>query len=270
MGLRIDCENMFAISFNSVSKEFKHQKKGKAVKFNALNNVSFNVEKGDVFGIIGRNGSGKSTLLNIINRIMKPTSGDVKVDGTVASILELGMGFHYDLSGRENIYSKGELYGFSKNEIESKIQEIIDYAELGDFIDDPIRTYSSGMIARLAFAIMITVEADIMLVDEVLSVGDNAFASKAIAHFKKVTSSGKTVIIVSHSIELIKSLCNHALWLDHGCIREIGDSNIVCTHYLTEIDNDVDVLIERSSAGDTVAMNRLGLKYCFGIDVLQD
>ena len=191
----------------TIEMEDRDAKKGlfgsipkRKVKNIVLDNISFDVKKGDVLGIIGRNGSGKSTLLSIMARIMEPDTGTIERSGKIASILELGMGFHPDLSGRENIYLKGELYGFSKKEVEERIENIIEYSGISKYIDNPVRTYSSGMTGRLAFAIMVNVESEIMLVDEILSVGDVTFTSKAKEHFKKLSKSGKTVVFVSHSI----------------------------------------------------------------------
>lgn len=187
-----------AIEIRNIVKTFKievedPEKKGgilnrnhtKTIENKVLDGITLDIRKGDVLGVLGRNGSGKSTFLSMIARIMEPDSGTIECSGKVASILELGMGFHCDLSGRENIYLKGQLYGFSKDEIDCKIEKIIDYAGIKEYVDNPVRTYSSGMMGRLAFAIMINVESDIMLVDEVLSVGDSAFETKAKEHFKK-------------------------------------------------------------------------------------
>jgi ABC-2 type transport system ATP-binding protein len=182
-----------AIELRNVNKSFTIVKKNgkKLIKekkiHNVLNNITFDVPYGTVLGIIGRNGCGKSTLLSIIARIIEPDSGTVKINGKIASILELGMGFHSDLSGRDNIYLKGELYGFSKKIIDSKVEQIINYSELGEYIDNPVRTYSSGMVGRLAFSIMVNVDADIVLVDEVLSTGDVACAMKAEEHGKRMS-----------------------------------------------------------------------------------
>ncbi len=262
-----------AIELTNVCKTFKINDvshKGlirKKITKRALDNITLNIKKGEVFGIIGRNGSGKSTLLSIINKIMYPDSGSVVVDGEVASILELGMGFHQDLTGRENIYVKSELYGFSKEEIDKKIDMIIKYSELEEYIDEPVRTYSSGMSARLAFAVMVNVDSEIMLVDEVLSVGDTLFASKAISHFKKIAKSGKTVIFVSHSIELIRELCNRVAWIDKGKIVDIGESGRVCNHYDFEMNNNLDLLKNRAEGGDALAMFKLGCWYRDGNNV---
>ena len=260
-----------AIKVENVTKSFNVTKRlGKKTiktKFTALNNVSFEVSAGEVVGIIGSNGSGKSTLLNIINEIMFPDSGRIKVFGKVSSILELGMGFHPDLTGRENIAIKSELYGFSETQINYMMGDIIAYSGLSDFIDNPVRTYSSGMIARLAFSIMVHVDSEIMLVDEVLSVGDALFSSKAISHFKKQSRSGKTILFVSHSIGTIRELCSKVIWLDKGIVQEFGDCQTVCNHYQYKLENDPNILEERANAGDSFALNRLGCMYRDGLGV---
>ncbi len=186
----------YAIVIRDISKTFKtradsSQEKGffkrtEKITRNVINGISLNIKKGEVFGIIGRNGTGKSTLLKIISMIMKPDSGSIDIDGRVASILELGMGFHQDLSGRENIYIKGSMYGFTKEQIDERFDSIVKYADLEDYIDLPVRVYSSGMTSRLAFAIMINVDADIVILDEVLSTGDLSFSKKSSAHFSNM------------------------------------------------------------------------------------
>lgn len=253
-----------SVSLKNICKQFTLKESKKTVTVNVLNNVSLEIFKGEVFGIIGRNGSGKSTLLSVIAGIYPIQSGSIEINGSIASILELGMGFNNDLTGRENILIKGLLYGFTKNQLSSKIDQIIAYSELGEYIDAPVRTYSSGMVSRLAFSIMIHVDADILLVDEVLSTGDYAFNSKAYAHFKNLSSSGKTIILVSHSISTISELCGRVAWIQNGSVKEIGSSNVVCNHYLSEMDNDVNILENRARAGEDVAQNLLGLKYKYG------
>lgn len=257
-------DSKYSVEIKNIVKKYKTSHKNDYV---ALDNVSFNIEKGDVIGIIGRNGSGKSTLLSIIAGIMKPSSGQIVINGKVASVLELGMGFHPDLTGRENIFIKGSLYGFTHKEIDSRLQNIIKYSELGDFIDYPVRQYSSGMVGRLAFAIMVNVDADILLIDEMLSTGDAAFSFKASAHFRNLANSGKTVIITSHSNYLIKELCNKVAWIDHGILREFGSANIVCNHYDYEINNSYDILVARANSGDAIAQTILGKKYLDGIEL---
>ncbi len=252
-----------AIELRNVNKSFTIVKKNgkKLIKekkiHNVLNNITFDVPYGTVLGIIGRNGCGKSTLLSIIARIIEPDSGTVKINGKIASILELGMGFHSDLSGRDNIYLKGELYGFSKKIIDSKVEQIINYSELGEYIDNPVRTYSSGMVGRLAFSIMVNVDADIVLVDEVLSTGDVAFAMKAEEHFKRMSKSGKTVIIVSHNSATLETMCNRAIWIEKGVIKADGDVKEVSAYYEKEMNNSTSIIEELANENDPVAQYRM-------------
>jgi ABC-2 type transport system ATP-binding protein len=201
-------------------------------EFWALRNVDFQVNSGEVIGIIGRNGSGKSTLLKIISGILKPTSGRVEVHGNVVPMLELGSGFDFDLTGRENIFLNGAILGYTQKFLESKFDEIGTFSELGQFIDVPIRNYSSGMMMRLAFSIATVVNPDILIVDEILSVGDEAFQKKSHARMLELMSGGTTVLFVSHNLEQIREMCHRVVWLDHGQIKMIGNANEVCDHYV--------------------------------------
>ena len=229
-----------------------------------LDNVSLSIKKGEVVGVIGRNGSGKSTLLKLISNIMKPDSGKIEVSGTIASILELGMGFHQDMTGRENIYIKGAMYGFGKKEIDERIDDIIEYSNLGDYIDNPLRNYSSGMTGRLAFAIMIHVDADIFLVDEILSIGDVSFSAKAVQYFRNLAKSGKTVIFVSHNLSTIEEMCGRTIWIEGGKIREDGQSKIVCSHYKKEMIESFEITSELAEYGVLDAQYRLARMYLDG------
>lgn len=249
---------------NHGKKLFKRTEK---VTRNVLDDISFEIRKGEVFGIIGRNGSGKSTLLKIISMIMKPDSGTIGINGRVASILELGMGFHQDLSGRENIYIKGSMYGFTREQIDERLDNIIKYAELEDYIDLPIRIYSSGMSSRLAFAIMINVDADIVILDEVLSTGDLAFGTKSQAHFSNMKSRGKTIVIVAHSMATMRNMCDRVAWIDGGKIRELGPPNVVCGHYETELSESLEVITELAESGVPASQNTLGCMYRDGVSV---
>ena len=230
-------------------------------KNKVLDNISLDVKKGDVLGILGRNGSGKSTFLSILARIMEPDSGTILRSGKIAAILELGMGFHPDMSGRENIYTKGELYGFSKREMDSKIEKIIDYSGVRKYIDNPVRTYSSGMAGRLAFAIMINVDSEIVLVDEVLSVGDSSFAAKAKQYFTEMAESGKTVLIVSHNLGYIEEVCNRVIWIENGKIAMDGDSRDVCAEYQNRINEDPEIIKDLAESGVPDAQYKLALMY---------
>ena len=208
------------------------QKKSKANVFEAVKDVSFEVEKGDILGIIGKNGSGKSTLLRSIAGVFSPNSGTIDLKGNTVSLMALGVGFKENLTGRENILLSGLLLGFSEKDVEKRTQAIIDFAELGDFIDRPVRTYSSGMHSKLAFAITAMLETDIMLVDEVLSVGDERFKKKSMNKMKElINDKERTVIIVSHSIETLKTFCTHVLWLHEGKVMEIGEPEEVLKRY---------------------------------------
>lgn len=235
-----------------------------------LDGLDLDVRKGEVLGIIGTNGAGKSTLLSIMARIMEPDSGTVEIDGKVATILELGMGFHQDLSGRENIILKGELYGFSKKQMECKVEEIIDYSGIRRYIDNPVRTYSSGMRSRLAFSIMIHVDAEIMLVDEILSTGDAAFSAKASDFFKKILKDGKTVVYVSHSPGSIESICTRAIWLDKGKVVADGKPKKICAQYHEASMESLDVILDQAKSGMSDAQYRLAMFYKEGLNVEQD
>mgnify|MGYP002600694093 FL=1 len=201
-------------------------------EFRALNDVSFEVKKGEAWGIIGTNGSGKSTLLKLICGILKPYKGKVLINGSIAPLIELGAGFDGDLTARENIFLNGAVLGYDKQFMEQHFDEIVDFAELWDFLDMPIKNYSSGMAARLGFAIATVVRPDILICDEVLSVGDYAFQQKCEQRMSDMRKNGTTLLYVSHSIESVKSVCDHALWLDKGTVRMIGDVETVGDAYM--------------------------------------
>lgn len=201
-------------------------------EFWALKDVTLTVEKGDAVGIVGLNGSGKSTLLKIIAGVMKPTKGSSKVYGSVAPMIELGAGFDMDLSARENIYLNGAVLGYSRAEMDKKAESILDFAELWDFVDVPLKNYSSGMVARLGFAIATAHTPDVLIVDEVLGVGDYKFQEKCEKRINEIVESGATVLFVSHSIEQVRKLCKHVLWLEKGTQLMYGDVEEVCTAYM--------------------------------------
>ena len=216
-----------------VLKAIKHQLMFQ--EFYALRNVNLNIEKGDSVGLIGVNGSGKSTLLKIIAGVLQPTKGHVEVHGTIAPLIELGAGFDMDLTARENIYLNGAVLGYDRNYINERFESIIDFSELHDFVDVPLKNYSSGMVARLGFAIATDVEADILIVDEVLSVGDIKFQEKCKERIDALLSKGTTLLFVSHSVEQVMQLCRKAVWIKKGRIEHIGDSDEVCKRYLQHL-----------------------------------
>ena len=200
-------------------------------QFLALKDVSDTIEQGDVFGIVGLNGSGKSTLLKVISGILKPTKGTVKTVGTISPMIELGAGFDMDLTARENIFLNGSVLGYSKQMMEEKFDEILEFSELQPFVDVAVKNYSSGMVARLAFAIATITKPDILIVDEILAVGDFLFQQKCEKRIREMMDRGTTVIIVSHTIEQIERLCKHVLWLEHGNMKMLGDTKTVCDAY---------------------------------------
>ncbi len=200
-------------------------------EFFALKNVSFDIEQGDVFGIVGLNGSGKSTILKIISGILKPSEGTVRTVGSISPMIELGAGFDMDLTARENVFLNGSVLGYSREMMNEKFDEIIDFAELHDFVDVAVKNFSSGMVARLGFAIATITHPDILIVDEILAVGDFLFQQKCEERIREMMSGGTTVIIVSHSIEQIERLCKHVAWLDHGNLKMVGDTQTVCDAY---------------------------------------
>ena len=200
--------------------------------FWALHDVNLEMHKGQVLGIIGQNGAGKSTLLKVIARVMKPTEGNVRVTGKVAPLLELGAGFDSELTGRENIYLNGAILGFSRREMDQKFEGIVDFAELWDFIDAPLRTYSAGMVARLGFAIATDINPDILLIDEVLAVGDEGFQRKCTERINRFMNDQITTVIVSHSMDLIRTMCDRAVWLERGFVEAMGEVNSTVSSYL--------------------------------------
>lgn len=227
------CFNMSKEKVDSL-KEFVIKKIKRQLvyeKFLALDGVSFNIEKGDVFGIVGLNGSGKSTMLKIISGILRPTLGSVHSDGLIAPLIELGAGFDMELTARENIFLNGSVLGYSKKFMSEKFDEIVEFSEMHDFLDTPMKNYSSGMIARVGFAIATITSPDILIVDEILSVGDFHFQEKCEKRINQMMEGDTTVVIVSHSIEQIERLCKHCLWLEKGKTKMLGDAATVCSAY---------------------------------------
>lgn len=197
-----------------------------------LKNINLKIKKGETVALIGVNGSGKSTLLKLMTKIIYPNEGKITTNGKLTSLLELGAGFHPDFTGRENIYFNASIFGLTAAEIDSRVQDIIDFSELGEFIEAPVRTYSSGMYMRLAFAVAINVDADILLIDEILAVGDQHFQDKCFAKLEELKKSDKTIVIVSHSLGSVKKLCDRAIWLYNGEVRMDGKTNEVIDEYL--------------------------------------
>lgn len=203
-----------------------------------LDGISFSIPKGQAVGLIGKNGCGKSTTLKMLTRIYKPTSGTIQVKGRVSSLIELGAGFHPDMSGRENIYINASIFGLKKEEIDERLEEIIRFSELEEFIDNPVRTYSSGMYMRLAFAVAINVNADVLLIDEILAVGDVSFQKKCFDKLQEIKENGTTIVIVSHSMDQLYSICDRLIWIEKGKVREDGIPQKVGTHYLDSMEDE--------------------------------
>lgn len=239
-------KNNYSIEVKNVTKQFKvyydkpntlkerlvFWKNNKAELRTVLENINVNINKGDTVALIGVNGSGKSTLLKLMTKIIYPTKGEIITRGKLTSLLELGAGFHDDFTGRENIYFNASIFGLTRSEIDKKMNDIIEFSELGDFIDNPVRTYSSGMYMRLAFSIAINVEAEILLIDEILAVGDQHFQDKCFEKLEELKKSDKTIVIVSHSLDSIKKLCNRAIWINKGHVEMDGKTDKVIEEYL--------------------------------------
>jgi ABC-type polysaccharide/polyol phosphate transport system ATPase subunit len=226
-----------------------------AETFPALQDVSFSVAAGCTYGVIGRNGSGKSTALKLVAGITKPTSGTVEVRGRVSALIELGAGFHPEISGRENVYINGIMLGLSKREVALRFDEIVEFAELEEFIDAPVKTYSSGMYMRLGFAVAIHVSPDVLLVDEVLAVGDEGFTHKCLDKFAEFRRRGKTILLVTHSLSVVERFCDEALWLDGGRAREHGDPRRVIDAYLTSVEKTEEAQLASTTAKAVAAVS---------------
>lgn len=227
------CYQMSYDRINSLKEYFVQFLKGtiRYEEFWALKNVSFEIKKGEVLGIIGHNGAGKSTLLKVISGILRPTEGSVRLDGQVVPMLELGSGFDFDLTGRENIFLNGAILGYSEQFLHEKYDEIVEFSGLGKFIEIPLRNYSSGMVVRLAFSIATVVNPEILIVDEILAVGDADFQEKSKQRMLELMGGGTTVLFVSHSLEQIREMCDRVLWLEHGQVQQIGPTKEICDAY---------------------------------------
>ena len=251
----------FAVRVTDVTKTFKvymdkgdtlkervlFRKRSRFEKREILRGISFQIPRGQAVGFIGRNGCGKSTTLKLLSRILKPNEGKVEISGRVSSLIELGAGFHPDMSGRENIYINASIFGLKREEIDSRVEEIIRFSELEEFIDNPVRTYSSGMYMRLAFAVAINVNADVLLIDEILAVGDVSFQKKCFERLKKIKEDGTTIVIVSHSMEQLYSICDRLIWIENGKVREDGQPRLVGTHYLDDMEDERQARLARES-----------------------
>jgi len=243
--------NDVAVRVDGVSKSFRlYHERNQTIKaaimrrrtsvhedFWALRDVTFNVPRGSTFGLIGSNGSGKSTLLKCLANIYYPNTGTITHNGKIAAMLEVGSGFHSELSGRENIFLNGSILGMSKKEVLSKYDEIVEFSGVEQFIDQPVKNYSSGMYVRLGFAIAINVNPDILIVDEVLAVGDAEFQEKCVGKFDELKMAGKTVILVSHSMEAVETMCDQAAWLSHGELKAVGEARSTISAYLDSLDS---------------------------------
>lgn len=226
--LGIDKGFSFKLLFISLfNKKYRHKKE----YFSALEDINFDIKKGEVIGLIGSNGAGKSTLLKVVSGVMKPTKGKVIVNGAISPMIELGAGFDQELTARENIYLNGAVLGYSKKFINEKFDEIVEFSELRDFLDVPVKNFSSGMIAKLAFSIATIVNPEVLIVDEILSVGDIKFQEKSKNKMMEMITGGTTVLYVSHSLESIMELCNRVIWLEHGKIVKIGNTKSICKEY---------------------------------------
>ena len=241
-------ENDIAIKVSHMTKNFKLYSdkpntlkerlvrgwKNKTEVRTVLKDINLEIKKGETVALIGVNGSGKSTLLKLMTKIIYPNKGTLKTYGKLTSLLELGAGFHPDFTGRENIYFNAAIFGLTRQEIDARLQSIIDFSELGDFIDSPVRTYSSGMYMRLAFSVAINVDAEILLIDEILAVGDQHFQEKCFAKLEELAKSNMTIVIVSHSLDSIRKLCNRAIWINNGEVAMDGEADKVIETYLKE------------------------------------
>lgn len=226
--------NVYLDKANSLKEKMLFWKRNRKEVRQVLKGINLNIKQGEAVALIGVNGSGKSTLLKLMTKIIYPNKGKIIINGKLTSLLELGAGFHPDFSGRENIYFNASIFGLTKKQIDDRLEQIIEFSELRDYIDNPVRTYSSGMFMRLAFAVAINVDADILLVDEILSVGDQHFQEKCINKMKQLKQEGKTMVFVTHSLDSAKELCDRAVWLNNGVLKLDGNTNEVIEKYIEE------------------------------------
>lgn len=219
---------------NSIKEKMLFWKRNKKEKREVLKDINLQIHKGEAVALVGVNGSGKSTLLKLMTKIIYPTKGKITVNGKLTSLLELGAGFHPDFSGRENIYFNASIFGLTRKEIDERLDQIIEFSELKNYIDNPVRTYSSGMFMRLAFSVAINVDAEILLVDEILSVGDQHFQDKCLKKMKELKKEGKTMVFVTHSLSAARELCDRAVWINKGVVEMDGETNKVIDEYIKE------------------------------------
>ena len=250
--VKIENDDRYSIQVKDADKYFKiYKDKGVELKErilfrgrsrydknHVLKSISFNVARGEVVGLIGKNGCGKSTTLKLLTRILRPNSGQIMVKGRVSSLIELGAGFHPDMSGRENIFINASIFGLSRKEVKARLNQIIEFSELQEFIDNPVRTYSSGMYMRLGFSVAINVDPDVLLVDEILAVGDINFQKKCFDKLHEIKENGTTIVIVSHDMEQLNNICDRLIWLEGGNIVEDGDVATVGKHYIEKMEEE--------------------------------
>ncbi len=271
-------ENDIAIEVRNVTKSFKvyldkgaqlkerllFRKRSRYEERKVLRGISFDVKKGEAIGLIGHNGCGKSTTLKLLTRIMYPDEGTIKLKGRVSSLIELGAGFHPDMSGRENIYTNAAIFGLTKKEIDARIKDIVDFSELAEFIDNPVRTYSSGMYMRLAFSVAINVDADVLLIDEILAVGDANFQTKCFNKLKEIKAQGTTIVIVSHALGQIEQICDRAIWIHEGLIKAEGPPKEIDLEYLDYMSRKMQEKNNSESDTEEVSEEETGKRWGSG------
>ena len=271
-------ENDIAIEVRNVTKSFKvyldkgaqlkerllFRKRSRYEERKVLRGISFDVKKGEAIGLIGHNGCGKSTTLKLLTRIMYPDEGTIKLKGRVSSLIELGAGFHPDMSGRENIYTNAAIFGLTKKEIDARIKDIVDFSELAEFIDNPVRTYSSGMYMRLAFSVAINVDADVLLIDEILAVGDANFQTKCFNKLKEIKAQGTTIVIVSHALGQIEQICDRAIWIHEGLIKAEGPPKEIDLEYLDYMSRKMQEMNKSESDAEEVSEEETGKRWGSG------
>ena len=271
-------ENDIAIEVRNVTKSFKvyldkgaqlkerllFRKRSRYEERKVLRGISFDVKKGEAIGLIGHNGCGKSTTLKLLTRIMYPDEGTIKLKGRVSSLIELGAGFHPDMSGRENIYTNAAIFGLTKKEIDARIKDIVDFSELAEFIDNPVRTYSSGMYMRLAFSVAINVDADVLLIDEILAVGDANFQTKCFNKLKEIKAQGTTIVIVSHALGQIEQICDRAIWIHEGLIKAEGPPKEIDLEYLDYMSRKMQEKNKSESGGSETSEDDEGKRWGSG------